>query len=134
VVATDVSADALDVARANAARLGLDVELLHGDLLEPVDGPLDAVRLQPAVRRRRASASSRPTSCATSRPWRCSAGRTGSTSSAGSCRRRAARRPRVALEVARPGAGGRGAVRAAGFADAVDRRTSPASSACVGGR
>ena len=33
VVATDASAEALAVARANAARLGLEVELLEGDLL-----------------------------------------------------------------------------------------------------
>jgi release factor glutamine methyltransferase len=33
VVATDASADALAVAAANAARLGLDVEFRHGDLL-----------------------------------------------------------------------------------------------------
>ncbi|HEU4701819.1 MAG TPA: peptide chain release factor N(5)-glutamine methyltransferase, partial [Conexibacter sp.] len=43
VIATDASADALAVARANAQRLGLEVELLEGDLLEPVSGPLDAV-------------------------------------------------------------------------------------------
>ena len=36
VIATDVSADALEVARANAAVLGLDVELRHGDLLAGV--------------------------------------------------------------------------------------------------
>jgi len=47
VVATDTSAAALDVARANAARLGLDVEFLHGDLLEPVAGALDAVLSNP---------------------------------------------------------------------------------------
>src|SRR5918993_2425493 len=47
VVATDASADALDVALANARRLGLDVRLLEGDLLEPVDGPLDAVLSNP---------------------------------------------------------------------------------------
>jgi release factor glutamine methyltransferase len=43
VVGTDTSAAALDVARANAARLGLEVEFLEGDLLEPVAGALDAV-------------------------------------------------------------------------------------------
>ena len=47
VIATDISPDALAVARANAARLGLDVELLEGDLLEPVEGPLDAVLSNP---------------------------------------------------------------------------------------
>ncbi len=36
VVATDISEDALDVARANAARHGVEVELRAGDLLEPV--------------------------------------------------------------------------------------------------
>jgi release factor glutamine methyltransferase len=47
VIATDASADALAVAGANAERLGLDVELLEGDLLEPVTGPLDAVLSNP---------------------------------------------------------------------------------------
>jgi release factor glutamine methyltransferase len=47
VVATDVSADALAVARANAARLGLAVEFFEGDLLEPVSGPVDAVVSNP---------------------------------------------------------------------------------------
>jgi release factor glutamine methyltransferase len=47
IVATDVSADALAVARANAARLGLSVEFLEGDLLEPVSGPVDAVVSNP---------------------------------------------------------------------------------------
>ena len=47
VVATDVSADALAVARANAARLGLSVEFLEGDLLEPVSGPVDAIVSNP---------------------------------------------------------------------------------------
>src|SRR4051794_17687011 len=42
VTATDVSAGALEVARGNAERLGLDVELLEGDLLAPVEGPVDA--------------------------------------------------------------------------------------------
>ena len=47
VVATDVSAAALDVARANAGRLGLDVEFLHGDLLQPLAGAVDAVLSNP---------------------------------------------------------------------------------------
>ena len=47
VVGTESSAGALAVARANAARLDLDVELLEGDLLEPVTGPVDAVVSNP---------------------------------------------------------------------------------------
>jgi len=47
VVATDVSEDALAVAAVNAARLGLDVELIAGDLLAPVHGPIDAVVSNP---------------------------------------------------------------------------------------
>jgi release factor glutamine methyltransferase len=47
LVATDASADALDVARENAARLGLDVELHLGDLLADVGGRLDAVVSNP---------------------------------------------------------------------------------------
>ena len=47
VVATDASDAALEVARRNARRLALDVELLHGDLLEPVTGRLDAVVSNP---------------------------------------------------------------------------------------
>jgi len=47
VVATDASAEALAVARENAARLGLDVELHHGDLLAGVTDELDAVVSNP---------------------------------------------------------------------------------------
>jgi release factor glutamine methyltransferase len=47
VVATDISADALAVARGNAARLGLDVEFVEGDLLDGVSGPIDAVVSNP---------------------------------------------------------------------------------------
>lgn len=46
VLATDVSADALEVARANAARLGLDVTFLQADLLEGVPAA-DAVLSNP---------------------------------------------------------------------------------------
>jgi release factor glutamine methyltransferase len=47
VVATDASAGALAVARANAARLGLDVAFAEGDLLDGVAGPVDAVVSNP---------------------------------------------------------------------------------------
>jgi release factor glutamine methyltransferase len=47
LVATDASADALAVARANAARLGLAVEFRHGDLLAGVTGRLDAIASNP---------------------------------------------------------------------------------------
>lgn len=47
VLATDSSPDALAVARANVLLLGLDVELLQGDLLAPVTGRVDAVVSNP---------------------------------------------------------------------------------------
>jgi release factor glutamine methyltransferase len=46
VLATDSSADALDVARANAARLGLQVTFVHGDLLAGIEA-VDAVVSNP---------------------------------------------------------------------------------------
>ena len=39
----DVSADAIEVARLNGSRLGLDVGFVCGDLLAGVEGPVDAV-------------------------------------------------------------------------------------------
>jgi release factor glutamine methyltransferase len=47
VVATDASAEALEVAAENARRLGLEVELHHGDLLADVRGGLDAIVSNP---------------------------------------------------------------------------------------
>jgi release factor glutamine methyltransferase len=47
VVATDSSDEALDVARANAQRLGLSVAFHLGDLLADVSGPLDAIVSNP---------------------------------------------------------------------------------------
>jgi release factor glutamine methyltransferase len=47
VVATDASAEALEVARANARRLGLEVEFHHGDLLAGVGARLDAIVSNP---------------------------------------------------------------------------------------
>jgi len=47
VLATDVSTDALDVAFQNAAGLGLDVRFFHGDLLDAIEGPVDAVLSNP---------------------------------------------------------------------------------------
>lgn len=43
VMGSDVSADAVALARENAARLGLDVVFLQADLLDGVTGALDAV-------------------------------------------------------------------------------------------
>lgn len=43
VVGTDLSADAVSVARANAVRLGLEVQFLQGDLLAGVGQNFDAV-------------------------------------------------------------------------------------------
>lgn len=43
VEATDVSADALAVATANAARLGLAVAFHHGDLARHLQGPFDLI-------------------------------------------------------------------------------------------
>nr|MDQ4041282.1 peptide chain release factor N(5)-glutamine methyltransferase [Actinomycetota bacterium] len=43
VTATEVDAGALEVARANAARLGLDVEFRQADLLEGAGGPFEAL-------------------------------------------------------------------------------------------
>ncbi|HEV7884286.1 MAG TPA: peptide chain release factor N(5)-glutamine methyltransferase [Solirubrobacteraceae bacterium] len=59
VLGTDVSVDALAVARANAERLGLDVELLHGDLLAGADG-VDAVLSNPPYVAERARAALAP--------------------------------------------------------------------------
>jgi release factor glutamine methyltransferase len=47
VVGTEVSRGALAVAHGNGVRLGLAVEFLEGDLLEPVVGPVDAVVSNP---------------------------------------------------------------------------------------
>ena len=83
VTGTDTSADALVVARANAARLGLDVEFLEGDLLAPVAGPIDAVVSNPPYVRDGEQPGARD------HPARAGRGavrrrRTGSTSTAGS--------------------------------------------------
>ncbi len=45
--AVDASADALAVARANGVRLGKTIQWHHGDMLAPVDGPLDMVVSNP---------------------------------------------------------------------------------------
>jgi len=49
VIATDVSADALAVARRNAVRLGVGdrVEIRHGDLLDPIDTRCDLIVANP---------------------------------------------------------------------------------------
>ena len=49
VLATDISAAALELARENATRLALDVEFLEGDLLRPLAGrgPFDVIASNP---------------------------------------------------------------------------------------
>jgi release factor glutamine methyltransferase len=47
VFAVDVSPDALEVARGNALRLGLDVIFLQGDLVSPLAGPFDLIASNP---------------------------------------------------------------------------------------
>ena len=47
VVGTEISPGALAVARSNAERLGLAVEFVAGDLLDGVEGPIDAVVSNP---------------------------------------------------------------------------------------
>ncbi|MDO8213085.1 peptide chain release factor N(5)-glutamine methyltransferase [Conexibacter sp. CPCC 206217] len=47
IVATDLSGDALEVARDNAAALRLDVAFAQGDLLSGVDGAFDAILSNP---------------------------------------------------------------------------------------
>jgi release factor glutamine methyltransferase len=47
VTATDVSTDALALARENSQRLGLDVELVHTHLLNGLSGPFDLVVSNP---------------------------------------------------------------------------------------
>ena len=48
VIATDISAEALEVARRNAVRLGAsDVEFRHGSLLADVPGPIDLIVTNP---------------------------------------------------------------------------------------
>jgi release factor glutamine methyltransferase len=47
VVATDVSSDALALARENAERLGLAVDFRHADLLDGVAGPFELVVSNP---------------------------------------------------------------------------------------
>jgi release factor glutamine methyltransferase len=47
VTATDLDPEAVRLARENAEALGLDVDVREGDLLDPVDGPLDLVVCNP---------------------------------------------------------------------------------------
>ena len=49
VIATDISEDALRVAKRNALNLGLSdrIAFHHGDMLSPIDGPIDVVVSNP---------------------------------------------------------------------------------------
>ena len=81
---SDVSADALAVARANGERAGARRRLRRGRPLVPLDGDFDIVAVEPALRLRRRRATLAPEVARTSRRWRCSAAPTASTSCAGS--------------------------------------------------
>jgi release factor glutamine methyltransferase len=71
VSGSDLSADALEVARGNGERLGLCVRWLHADLLEGVPDDFDAVLSTRPTSGRTSGPRSRPRSCATSRRGRC---------------------------------------------------------------
>ena len=49
IIATDISADALEVARRNATNLGLlaKIEFVHEDMLSPIHGPIDVIVSNP---------------------------------------------------------------------------------------
>ena len=68
VSASDVSAAALAVARANAPRLGLDVRWLHADLLDGLRDEFDAVLANPPYVAEASARAARPRSPATSPP------------------------------------------------------------------
>ena len=115
VVATDVSPDALEVARANAARLGLEVELPRRRPARRRGRAARRGRLQPALRgRARARPAGARDRCATSRPLALFAG-------AGRARRAAPARPR--------GGGDRRAVRRA--SRSAPARRPPSAASCA---
>jgi release factor glutamine methyltransferase len=60
VAATDISPEALSLARENAEQLGLDVELVETSLLEGVDGPFDLVVSNPPYVREEEAADLQP--------------------------------------------------------------------------
>ena len=101
---SDLSEDALALARANGERLGLEVEWLQADLLEGVPDEFDAILSNPPYVAESARARWRPRSSATSRARRCSPARTGSTRSA-RCSPRSAARDRVRVLALEVGAG-----------------------------
>ena len=136
VVATDVSADALALARENAERRsGSTSSFVEADLLDGVDGPVRPRRLEPAVRRSPASSTRSSRRCATgSRAPRSStrARRRGSSTSAHARARRLAR-ARGARGACRRGR--RAALRRRGLrATSRSRAISPGGTRVVEGR
>jgi release factor glutamine methyltransferase len=119
VTATDVSAGALEVARANAERLGLDVAFAHAHLLDGVEGTFDAIVSNPPYVAERDRASLAPEITRHEPPHALFAGPDGLDVIRALVPAAAARTPRLALEI---GAGQADAVdallRAAGFAAA----------------
>ena len=99
VVATDLSADALALARENAARArARRSTFVRDDLLDGVDGPVRPRRLEPAVRRSRASSTALEPEV---RDWepRARARRRGPDRGAGRATRRACSTGWLVLEV-----------------------------------
>lgn len=121
IVAADISGDALDVARANAQRLGLDVAFARGDLLDGVDGTLDAVLCNPPYVEEGASLA--PDIARHEPPGALFAGADGLDVVRRLVPQAAARTPLLALEIGHGQADAvAGLMRAAGYADVRRRR------------
>jgi release factor glutamine methyltransferase len=125
VSATDLSPDALDLARANGERLGLEVSWLHADLLAGVPDEFDAILSNPPYVAESERSSLAPEILRHEPPGALFAGPDG-LAAIGELVAQAAPRARVRLLVLEIGAGQAGAVaellRAAGFGSVHSER------------
>ena len=118
-----MSPDALTVARANAGRLGLDVGFAQADLLEGVEGPVDAVLSNPPYVAEGQRAALPPDVVRHEPPGALFAGPDGLGVIARLVPAAAARAPLVALEVGEGQAGGVAALlREVGLGEVEARR------------